>query len=68
MALRRMSRFVLEVASTLVLVALYLVVVTIVGGILRLFGRNPLRHKPGEGGFWQPHQGAATPKAMERQS
>jgi hypothetical protein len=66
--LRGLLRFALEVVSTIVLVVFYFVVITALGGAMRLLGRNPLRHRPGALGFWQPHRGAADRRAMERQS
>ena len=43
-----------RVVSPIVVGAMYFVVVTPVGVVLRLLGRNPLRHRERNGGFWMP--------------
>ena len=43
-----------KVTSPIVVGAVYLLVITPTGGLIRLFGRNPLRHRERDGGFWMP--------------
>jgi len=43
-----------KVTAPIVAGGVYFVVVTPVGALLRLIGKNPLRHKEREGGFWVP--------------
>jgi hypothetical protein len=43
-----------KVMSPIVVGAMYFVVVTPVGVVLRVLGRNPLRHPERDGGFWMP--------------
>jgi Saxitoxin biosynthesis operon protein SxtJ len=41
-----------KVTAPIVVGILYFVVLTPIGGLIRVFGRNPLRHKEENGGFW----------------
>jgi hypothetical protein len=43
-----------KVMQPVVISIMYFVVITPVGFVLRLFGRNPLRHPERDGGFWMP--------------
>ena len=43
-----------RVTAPIVVSALYFLVLTPVGWLLRLLGRNPLRHRERDGGFWMP--------------
>ena len=43
-----------KVTAPIVVGAVYFLVVTPIGGLLRLFGRNPLQHREQDGGFWMP--------------
>lgn len=43
-----------KVMQPVVVGAMYFVVITPVAIVLRLFGRNPLRHPERKGGFWMP--------------
>lgn len=43
-----------KVTSPIVVGALYFLVLTPVGALIRLTGRNPLRHPECNGGFWLP--------------
>jgi hypothetical protein len=43
-----------KVMQPVVISIMYFVVITPVGFVLRLLGRNPLRHPERDGGFWMP--------------
>jgi hypothetical protein len=43
-----------KVTAPIVVGAMYFLVLTPVGAVMRLFGRNPLRHREKDGGFWVP--------------
>jgi len=43
-----------KVTAPIVAGAVYFVVVTPIGVLLRLVGKNPLRHRERDGGFWVP--------------
>lgn len=43
-----------KVTSPIVIAAVYFLVITPIGGVIRLFARNPLRHPERDGGFWIP--------------
>jgi hypothetical protein len=43
-----------KVTGPIVLGVAYFVVLSPIGAFLRLIGRNPLRHREREGGFWLP--------------
>ena len=43
-----------KVTQPIVIAAVYLLVMTPISGLIRLFGRNPLRHPERDGGFWMP--------------
>jgi hypothetical protein len=43
-----------KVTSPIVIGAVYLLVMSPIGGLMRLFGRNPLQHRERSGGFWLP--------------
>lgn len=43
-----------RVVSPVVIGAMYFLVITPTGVVLRLLGRNPLRHREVDGGFWMP--------------
>jgi len=53
--------------ATAALVLVYFTIVTGVGLVLRLIGRNGLKHRPRQGGFWQEHRGGADRASMERE-
>lgn len=46
-----------KVTAPIVAGALYFLVLTPAGLLLRLFGRNPLRPRERDGGFWMPASG-----------
>lgn len=41
-----------KVTAPIVVGAMYFLIITPVGALLRLMGRNPLRHRERDGGFW----------------
>ena len=43
-----------KVTAPITVGAAYFLVMTPIGGLLRAFGRNPLRHRERKGGFWAP--------------
>jgi hypothetical protein len=43
-----------KVTAPIVVGVAYFIVLTPIGALMRLFGRNPLRHKERDGGFWIP--------------
>ena len=47
-----------RVTSPIVIGAVYFLVITPTGALIRLFGRDPLRHKERDGGFWVPASSA----------
>ena len=55
-----------KVMQPIVVSVMYFVVVTPVGLILRMLGRNPLRHPERDGGFWMPaaHDGRSDLEAQ----
>ena len=48
------GRAINKVTSPIVIGAMYFVVLSPVGMLLRVLGRNPLRHRERNGGFWMP--------------
>ena len=43
-----------KVTAPIFVGAAFFLVLTPVGALMRLFGRNPLQHKERDGGFWMP--------------
>jgi hypothetical protein len=43
-----------KVTAPIVVGAVYFLVLTPIAALMRLFGRNPLRHREQDGGFWLP--------------
>jgi Saxitoxin biosynthesis operon protein SxtJ len=43
-----------KVTSPIVVGAVYFLVLTPTGALIRLFGRNPLQHRERNGGYWTP--------------
>ncbi len=43
-----------RVTSPIVMGVMYFLVLTPIALVLRLAGRNPLRHRPRDGGYWMP--------------
>lgn len=43
-----------RVTAPIVAGAAYFIVLTPIGMLMRLFGRNPLRHRERDGGYWVP--------------
>ena len=43
-----------KVTAPIVVGGAYFIVLTPIGALMRLFGRNPLRHRERDGGFWAP--------------
>jgi hypothetical protein len=43
-----------KVTAPIVVGAMYFVVLSPMGALMRLFGRNPLRHRERDGSFWVP--------------
>jgi hypothetical protein len=43
-----------RITSPIVIGVTYFAMLTPIGGLLRAFGRNPLRHPEHNGGFWLP--------------
>jgi Saxitoxin biosynthesis operon protein SxtJ len=43
-----------KVTAPIVIGAMYFVVLSPIGALMRLFGRNPLRHRERNGGYWLP--------------
>ena len=43
-----------KVTAPIIVSALYFLVLTPIGGVIRLVGRNPLRHRAQDGSFWMP--------------
>ncbi len=57
-----------KITTPIFMGVLYFVVLTPAGLLMRLLGRNPLRHKGAGGGFWVSHAAADDQRAgMERQ-
>jgi hypothetical protein len=49
-----LARAISRVTAPIIISAMYFVVLTPSGVLMRVFGRNPLRHPEHDGGFWQP--------------
>jgi hypothetical protein len=49
-----LARAVSRVTGPVMLGAVYVFVVTPAGAVMRLLGRNPVRHREQNGGFWVP--------------
>jgi hypothetical protein len=43
-----------KVTAPIAVGGVYFIVLSPIGGLMRLFGRNPLRHRERNGGFWMP--------------
>lgn len=43
-----------KVTSPILVSAVYFLVITPIGFLIRIFGRNPMRHRERDGGFWLP--------------
>ena len=43
-----------RVTAPIAVGGVYFIVLSPIGGLMRLFGRNPLRHQERDGGFWMP--------------
>ncbi|HVP39742.1 MAG TPA: SxtJ family membrane protein [Candidatus Saccharimonadales bacterium] len=50
----KLAHAISKVTSPIVVGASYYVVLTPIGWVMRAFGRNPLRHRERDGGFWIP--------------
>jgi len=49
-----LARAISKVTAPIMVSATYFVVLTPIGALMRLFGRNPLRHRERDGGYWAP--------------
>ena len=56
-----------KVTTPIFMGVVYFVVVTPIGLIMRLAGRNPMTHPEKNGGFWAEHTGSPEPRQMTRQ-
>ena len=52
-----MAHAISKVTTPIFMGIVYFVVLTPTGLVMRLVGRNPVRHKPNEGSFWQSNEG-----------
>jgi len=46
-----------KVTAPIMVGAVYYLILTPIGGLMRLLGRNPLRHREQNGGYWLPATG-----------
>lgn len=64
----RLARAISSVTTPIVMGAMYLLVLTPVGWVRRLFGGNPLVHRPLGDGYWKTRpEGARRSGSLERQ-
>lgn len=62
----RLGALISRVTSPILMGAVYFLVVTPIGGVSRVFGRNSLCHREHEGGFWLP-AASGEPSDLENQ-
>ena len=63
----RMAHAISKVTTPVFMAAMYFVVITPVAYMRRGFGSNPLVHRAGQSGYWQPRPADARRSSMERQ-
>ena len=49
-----LAKAISRVTSPIMISAVYFLVITPAGALMRLVGRNPVRHREQNGGFWMP--------------